>query len=479
MGWTVGIPSMKLSNSTNKSKHCGNFYLVAAEALKERIGRDPDINPELSYKNQYLGFATAKQLLAYSDEHCSILRDAKGRALRSDAVRMCVTLFKPPAAYMNTLTEEEQSKLLNDGIEIITKIVGKENIRSIAIHFDEKGPHVHIFWEPMTEDGRLCAKEKHNLKFFGRLNKELPEFMRSRGWDIDDCDVYDEALYNLMSEEEKAKRRRTNGRNSVVYKADAENKLNEINHQIESKLSTLESDMSQALQETIDLVTNDKDNVYENVLFLMLACDDERFAELDEEGQKLKREALADFAQRQNITQSVLSLTEQINQAETQKIGWEERQRLWTSYREVSEEFWFIRAELKQNNDNQLQSAYDERYKAKRSYYDAMYLLRASHGWISLFISLIRVCSAISKEKAVEKQIQQLKEERQKLIADTASFKKYSNAYRNTLKAGQRPFDGYLQSMEQIVTLLDREFEVSRNKPTLEQQKQIKHIYPQ
>ena len=108
-----------------------------------------------------------------------------------------------------------------------------------------------------------------------------------------------------------------------------------------------------------------------------------------------------------------------------------------------------------------------------------MYLLRASHGWISLFISLVRVCSAISKEKAVEKQIQQLKEERQKLIADTASFKKYSNAYRNTLKAGQRPFDGYLQSMEEIVTLLDREFEVSRNEPTLEQQKQIKHIYLQ
>lgn len=171
----------------------------------------------------------------------------------------------------------------------------------------------------------------------------------------------------------------------------------------------------------------------------------------------MKREVLSDYAQRQNFSQSVLSLAEQINQAETQKISWEERQKLWTSYREVSEEFWFIRAELKQNNDNQLQSAYDERYKAKRSYYDAMYLLRASHGWISLFISLIRICSAISKEKAVKKQIQQLKEERQKLIADTASFKKYSNAYRNTLKAGQRPFNGYLQSMEEIINLLDSE----------------------
>lgn len=56
MGWTVGILSMKLSNSNRKSKHCGNFYLVAAEALSERVGRDPDINPELSYKNIYMVF---------------------------------------------------------------------------------------------------------------------------------------------------------------------------------------------------------------------------------------------------------------------------------------------------------------------------------------------------------------------------------------------------------------------------------------
>lgn len=53
MGWTVGIPSMKLSNSNHKSKHCGNFYLVAAEALSERVGRDPDINPEV-FKQEHL-----------------------------------------------------------------------------------------------------------------------------------------------------------------------------------------------------------------------------------------------------------------------------------------------------------------------------------------------------------------------------------------------------------------------------------------
>ena len=56
MGWTIGIPSLKLSETNSKSIHCGNFYNVAAEALKERIGRDPDINRKLSDSNIYLGF---------------------------------------------------------------------------------------------------------------------------------------------------------------------------------------------------------------------------------------------------------------------------------------------------------------------------------------------------------------------------------------------------------------------------------------
>ena len=169
MGWTIGIPSLKLSTTKNKSKHCGNFYNVAAEALKERIGRDPDINPELSSANIYYGFTTAKELVNYSESHCATLKDAKGRALRSDAVKMCVTLIKPPAAFMATLVREEQIQFLNDGITKLKQIVGEDNVKSVAIHFDEQGPHAHVFWEPMTKDGRLCSKEVHNLQFFGRL----------------------------------------------------------------------------------------------------------------------------------------------------------------------------------------------------------------------------------------------------------------------------------------------------------------------
>ena len=269
MGWTIGIPSIKLSTTGAKSKHCGNLYLIAAEALQERIGRDPDIQSELSHLNVYYGFRTAKELVDYSNNHVSTLKDAKGRALRSDAVRMCVTLLKPPAAYMARLTRDEQLRLLHDGIKKIKDLVGEKNIKSVAIHFDEQGAHAHIFWEPITPDGRLCAKEMHNLKFFGRLNKELPQHLRNYGWDIDDCNAYDQAQAKLMNEHEKAEQRRKNGRSSAVFKADAERRLNNIDLQIDYTINDLEHRMNNCIQDSIKSVLKEPTGIYDNVLFLM------------------------------------------------------------------------------------------------------------------------------------------------------------------------------------------------------------------
>lgn len=216
MGWKIGLPSLKLNNAGVKSKSCGDFGHVAAEALKERKGHDPDIDPERAALNRYEGFETAAALQKYSREHVEQLRDAKGRKLRSDAVVMCATVLKPPAAYMATLSHEDQLRMLDDAYEAFAEIVGEDNIKSRADHFDEQGGHTHVFWEPMTADGRLCAKEVHNLKFFRRVNQELPAKLRERGWDIDDCEMYDAA------QQEYEETKKTAGRSSYAYKAEAE-----------------------------------------------------------------------------------------------------------------------------------------------------------------------------------------------------------------------------------------------------------------
>lgn len=228
MGWKIGAPSLKLNNAGTVSKHCGDFGSVAREALEEREGRDPDIDQTRAEQNRIEGFRTAAELQAYSAAHVDELRDAAGRKLRKDAVVMCATILKPPAAMMNKLPIDEQRRFLDDANEAFAEIVGRENIKSRADHFDELGGHTHVFWEPMTEDGRLCAKERHNLQFFSRVNRELPEKLRAKGWEIDDCEMYDAA-----KEEYEKQSKKNAGRSSVAFKADAERKKAELLQEVD------------------------------------------------------------------------------------------------------------------------------------------------------------------------------------------------------------------------------------------------------
>ena len=252
MGFTIGMPSLKLSNVEGKGgKHCGNFGKVAKEALGERQGVDLDINPELAEQNIYEGFATAEELIDYSNKHIAELnqwraehgeRACDKRKLKSDTVVMCVTVIKPPAEMMSELSNEQQHQILKDSYEIFKGFVGEENIKAAAFHFDERVPHLHIFWEPMTNEHRICAKEMHNLKFFGKLNREMPKRLREKGWAmVDDCQAYDKAeeeQKRIEMGEEKYKEYRkaqkaNRGRDSRQFKHEVENEIAEKQKELE------------------------------------------------------------------------------------------------------------------------------------------------------------------------------------------------------------------------------------------------------
>lgn len=450
MGWTVGIPSLKLNNTGAKSKHCGNFYSVAAEALKERKGHDPDIHPELAEKNKYIGISTAAELEAYSSAHLAQLRDAKGRILRKDAVVMCATIFKPPAALMATMNEEEKLRFLEDGTEKIRQIVGKENVKAEAWHFDEQGEHVHIFWEPMTEDGRLCAKERHNLHFLNRLNREIPEHLRSKGWDIDNCDAYDAAAVSQMSALEKAQRRNKNGRSSAVYKADAERQLRYINAKIQEAYDVVGESAREFGIVARENVAFDGPNVYDNIIYLMSECDDDRFEELNREGLALKRKHLQATLSEENIPRK---LERMIQNAEM--LSWQERQRFWDNYRAQSDAFWQARAVLKEEYNAQLKETYTKRNDILWAYYNTMYCLQKTRSLCLMIIYAIKALWIVSQATQMSERITELRKERDILIQNTASFKKFSKSYAQQLKAGEIPFGKYMDAMERIVSELD------------------------
>lgn len=239
----AGMPCLKLNNVGRKSKHCGSFEYVAKEALRERCGRDSDIDPERTHLNIYGGYETAEELMAYSRKHVEELslqlRNEGKRGIRNDAVVMMAAIFKLPMEYLNELSLEESKRLFSKFLKKFSEIVGAENIKSWAIYFDELNPHVHVFWEPMTEDGRLCAKEVCNLKFFSRLNKEMPIYLREQGFDIADCEAYDAGLdkSEFLGEvsEERRKSKKQHGVDSRTFKYQQEQKKEKLDKEIEDR----------------------------------------------------------------------------------------------------------------------------------------------------------------------------------------------------------------------------------------------------
>ncbi len=258
MSYKIGLPCIKLNCAGTKTKKCGDLVKVSEEALEERNGLDEDINHSISEKNEYLTeICSSKELVDYSNRHCNELHDRAGRKLRNDAVRMIGTVIKPPADFMQSLSPEEQRRFLIDATECMTEIVGQERIKAAVIHYDELVPHVHLFWEPMTKDGFLCAKEVFNLTMLTEINKKMPALLRTRGWNqIDDCKMYDaleekekinkliekyikehpdeeisssrrNELFKQFKTDNTKERREKNGKDSLTFKKEQEHKLTE------------------------------------------------------------------------------------------------------------------------------------------------------------------------------------------------------------------------------------------------------------
>ena len=75
------------------------------------------------------------------------------------------------------MSDEELVKLYKDDIyPMLEEEYGRENIVGAAIHLDESKPHLHLDVVPLTEDGRLSAKEIVGGK--GKMHHKQSEWLK-------------------------------------------------------------------------------------------------------------------------------------------------------------------------------------------------------------------------------------------------------------------------------------------------------------
>ena len=124
------------------------------ERTKENYASNPDIDTARSHLNFHLVTPERK----YRAEAEKQIAEA-GCRTRSDSVRVVEALVTASPEFFKGKKKSEVKAYFTEALDFIEKYQSKDTIISAVVHMDEKTPHMHLCFVPLTEDKRLSAKE--------------------------------------------------------------------------------------------------------------------------------------------------------------------------------------------------------------------------------------------------------------------------------------------------------------------------------
>ena len=152
------------------------------ERTKEKYESNPDIDPTRSHLNFHL----IKPERKYRAESERQIKEA-GCRTRSDSIRVVEALVTASPEFFKGKKKADMKAYFQEAVDFIKQHQSPETIISAVVHLDEKSPHMHLCFVPLTEDKRLCAKEilgnKKKLtqwqdKYWEHMVKKYPDLER-------------------------------------------------------------------------------------------------------------------------------------------------------------------------------------------------------------------------------------------------------------------------------------------------------------
>ena len=156
------------------------------EAHNERTKEEYASNPDIDKSRSHLNFHLLEPDRKYRAEAERQIKDA-GCRTRSDSVRLVEALVTATPEFFKGKKKAEIKAYFQEALDFIREHQDQKTIISAVVHMDEKTPHMHLSFVPLTADGRLCAKEivgnKKKLtqwqdRFWEHMVKKYPDLER-------------------------------------------------------------------------------------------------------------------------------------------------------------------------------------------------------------------------------------------------------------------------------------------------------------
>ena len=154
------------------------------ERTKEKYASNPDIDPERKSLNYHL----IEPADSYNKVISQQVKDA-GCRTRKDSVWMLEAFFTASPEFFKGKKKREIREFFEECIKFLEQHQSRDTFISAVVHMDEKTPHMHLSFVPLTEDKRLAAKDITSNKkkliwwqdeFWQHMVRKYPELERGK-----------------------------------------------------------------------------------------------------------------------------------------------------------------------------------------------------------------------------------------------------------------------------------------------------------
>ena len=160
--------------------------LSRVEAHNERTKEAYASNPDIDTERSKLNFHPVKPKGKYRQVSDQIIRES-GCRVRKDSVTAVEVLITASPEFFEEKKPREVKEFFDHALEFMKSKQDAATYISAVVHVDEKTPHMHLCFVPLTPDNRLSAKtiigNKKKLtqwqdEFHAHMVKKYPDFER-------------------------------------------------------------------------------------------------------------------------------------------------------------------------------------------------------------------------------------------------------------------------------------------------------------
>lgn len=142
---------------------------------------NPDIDPKKRDQNFKLAPRRSKKEILRAINN----RKTSKRKIRSDAVVVSEWVISSDHAFFEDMSQSQIRGFFKVSMRYFANKFGTKNIAYAEVHMDGTTPHMNLGIIPMTDDGRLSAKNVFDRKTLISIQDELPRTLKKAGFKVE------------------------------------------------------------------------------------------------------------------------------------------------------------------------------------------------------------------------------------------------------------------------------------------------------